>query len=184
MRHSLLVTASFIGLVAANPAYAAVYSYTANNGDVLTVDTVRMTGSLIGTNIHATFSGQSLASFDGSGGFPRLLSSIRIDPGSWLEAEIPGGDLVRFQVNYNIAQTLETGLDSPTTIKIWTFWGSFGCPNCNYKGAYSTNLPANGGGTRVPEPGMAGLVALGLAGAYYARRRAIKVRLALKPISE
>ena len=180
MRKLFIAAASLAGLVLANPASAAVYTYNTSRGSVLTIDTVAMTGSMIGADINATFSGAGLATFAGGFNLPSFMTNIAINPTSW--RTVAG---VTYIPNTNHQQMLETGAAAGGTnaINLWSYWGTAACPSCNYQGDYVDTALSSSGGTSVPEPGITGLLALGLLGAAFARRRARKVNFAMKPLA-
>ncbi len=68
MIKTLCATAAALSaLTVAAPASAAVYLLGMENGTRVTIDTDRATGSWIGSQINATFSGAGLASFSVGG---------------------------------------------------------------------------------------------------------------------
>jgi len=184
IRKMLACTAAIAALAAANPAAAGIYKYNLSNGGTLTIDTTLMKGSLIASDINATFSGAGLASFAGGFNIPTFGTNISIDPTSW---RIVNG--VTYVPNANHQQMLETGNypgmwgAGTNQINLWSYWGTLACPTCNILGDYlatAVSTSTSTGGTSVPEPGMAGLLALGVAGMAFARRRRAKVTVGYK----
>lgn len=179
----LLVAASMIaGMASASPSAAAIYTYNLSNGGTMTIDTVAMTGSIIASDVNATFSGAGLASFTGGFNIPTFGTNISITPGS---TRIYGGQT--YYSNTNHQQMLETGNypgmagAGTNKINLWTYWGTAACPSCNILGDYTGLVVSSStGGTAVPEPGMLGLMAVGLFGIGFARRRA-RINVAYKP---
>lgn len=186
VRKILVATASLAALALATPASAGIFKYNLSNGGTLTIDSTAMTGSLIASDINATFSGAGLASFTGGFNIPTFGTNITIDPSSW---RIVNG--VTYVPNMNHQQMLETGNypgmwgAGTNQINLWSYWGTQACPTCNVLGDYLATATgySTSGGTSVPEPGVAGLMALGLAGMAFARRRRAKVNFNFQPAS-
>ena len=80
-KHLLAAAAALAALTTANAASAAIYTYKMANGNVLTIDTVAGTGSLIGTQAHMTFTGD-FSAFTG-GASPSGSWNISINAGSY-----------------------------------------------------------------------------------------------------
>jgi len=160
-------------LAVATPSSAATYTYNMNNGSVMTIDTTAMIGTLIGSNINATFSGAGLATFAGGFNLPSFMTNISISPTS--TRTVSG---TTYYANTNHQQMLETGAAAGGTnvVNLWSYWGTAACPSCNYLGDYVvTAVSSSTGGTPVPEPGMVGLMGLGFASIVFARRRRSKL---------
>jgi methyl coenzyme M reductase beta subunit len=156
---------------AANPACASVYSYTMNNGSVMTINNTAATGTWIGTDINVSFSGSSLTAFAGGFDLPSFMGNILIASTS---TRTSNG--VTYAPNTNHQQMLETGTAAggKNKVNLWSYWGPLAAPSSqNLLGDYvMTAVSSSTGGTAVPEPGMVGLFGLGVAGLLFGRRRA------------
>ena len=172
-------------MAVAMPASAATYLLGIDNGSKVTINTDTMIGTWIGSGINATFSGAGLANFSASQ--PSFESNITIAPTS----TITGSNGTVYSPNQVHQQVFKTGTAAggANQILLWSWWGTAACPNCQNIGDYAytilgsrTVLPGTpGSGTEVPEPGMAGLLGLGMLGLAFARRRRTKVSLKLLP---
>jgi len=180
MRKFVIAASSLVGLVFSNPANAAVYRYTLGSGDVLTIDTTLMTGSLIGSQIYAQFSGRGLALYPGGTTPSGFISEIDIDPRSWLTGAVASGDPSVVFATKLKTQRLDIGYTNSNKVTLWTTWGREWNPVIYYAENYTTDINPRSG-TGVPEPGMVGLLALGLLGAGYARGAA-RVRVRVRAI--
>lgn len=177
--------AAICAVAASSSAYADVYSYTESGGtglsiaDVgaapgqapyaatLTVDTSAGTGSLVGNDVNVSFSGD-FSGFTG-GSSPSNMYNISILPGS--------------SVTYQGNSYSETGGHQDmltflgTSINLWARWQSASCPSCAILGDTVGNISSSStsGGTSVPEPGMVGLMGLGVMALAFRRRFAAAV---------
>lgn len=181
MIKTLCATAAALSaLTVAAPASAAVYFLGMENGTHVTIDTDRATGSWIGSQINATFSGAGLANFsvgepgaNGSINLPLFAADVTVSPGS----TITGNDGTSYHPNPVQQQMFK--VEAGNVLNLWSFWGTTACPTCQNIGDYrvaainvrSSSWPSSSGGTEVPEPGMLGLLGFGLAGLALIRRR-------------
>ena len=169
-----LAIAQTIGF--ADVARADIYTYGLSAGGAggqaatLTIDTVAGTGSVIGGAINAAFTG-NFSSFSG-GTAPSGMFNIAMPATSTITS---GGQT--FYANATHQQMLDVYASS---INLWSYWGSAACPSCSSQGDQNfglsgsyTHTPA---GTSVPEPGMFGLMGLGVAALAFRRRRGANVR--------
>lgn len=156
----------------ANPARASVYSYLMNNNSVLSIDTSAGTGSLKGSDINATFTGD-FTSFAGGFDLPDFMANITIDPNS---TRIYRGGTYSLAPGHQ--PMLKTGSFAYTNapanaVNLWATWSNPGCANCSPLGDYgvtAVSSSTSSGGAAVPEPGMIGLFGLGLVGLVLGRR--------------
>ena len=173
--------AAVCAVAASSSAYADVYTYTESGGSglttfgvgpapgqgpfnaTLTVDTAAGTGSLVGSDVNVDFSG-NFAGFMG-GASPMDMYNISILPGSSLS----------YQGN---SYTLDPAGHQPmleflgSSINLWAEWLSPSCPGCAALGDTVGNITSSStsGGTSVPEPGMVGLMGLGVVALAFRRR--------------
>ncbi len=163
--------AAICALAAASSAHAGVYQYSETgvgntNGAKtaeLTVDTTAGTGSLIGSGLNISFTGD-FSGFTG-GAAPSSMYSITIastssitDNGHVYTLVDPATvhpDMLKFQ---------------GSTINLWATWQSPGYSNLG--DTVGTISSSSTGGTAVPEPGMVGLMGLGVLGLAFRRRLA------------
>lgn len=177
--------AAICALAAASNAHADVYQYTETGGPgltianvgvapgqgtlngTLTVDTAAGTGSLVGTagngnSFDINFTGH-FGSFTG-GASPLSSFMIMIQPGSDI---VYGGktySLVDTGASHPDMLNFETG----KAIRLWAEWQDTGCASCKVLGDLVGTISS--GGTPVPEPGMVGLMGLGVLGLAFRRR--------------
>ncbi|MFM9853569.1 MAG: PEP-CTERM sorting domain-containing protein [Sphingomonadaceae bacterium] len=181
LTHRSALIALSTGLLAlATPADAQIFTYTQTNGDVLTIDSGRGTGTLTGNNISANFTGQSLTGFTG-GATPTGTFALTSVGGT---RTINGTLLTSNAIH---PQQLIFGANGSTNL--WTNWGAGGQYGdyVTTIGSYAPPPPpstsggstssgggggsSSGGATSVPEPEALGLFAAGVVGVALARRR-------------
>ena len=173
--------AAVCAVAASSSAFADVYSYTESGGSGLTIanvgvapgqapfgatlslNTATGTGSLVGNDVNINFTG-NFAGFTG-GASPMGMYNIAIQPGS--------------AITYN---GNSYGLDTTghqdmlkfmgSSINLWAEWQSASCPACAILGDTVGNISSSStsGGTAVPEPGMVGLMGLGVMALAFRRR--------------
>ena len=166
MKKAIIAAAAIATVATATPASADLFSYSQTNGDVLTIDTRNNSGTIIGRDISASFSGD-FSNFTG-GANPT---------GKFLIDNLQGTrnvNGVSVQPNPQRQQSIMFGADGRTNL-----WSSWGDPVIG--GDYITFIDSlvQSPSTSVPAPGMLGLFGLGLAGLGFARsRRKYKVKTA------
>ncbi len=173
--------AAACAFAAGSNAYADVYSYTesgspgltiANVGPApgqapfsatLTVDTATGNGSLVGNDVNVSFNG-NFSGFTG-GAMPMDMYNVTILPGSTISYQ--GNTYTLDQTGH---QDMVTFLG--TSINLWGEWLAPSCPSCQMLGDVVGNISSStsSGGTAVPEPGMIGLMGLGVIGLVFRRR--------------
>lgn len=185
---------SGLALAATMPAHAAIYDYTlgasnsmpyngltiANVGTApgqplfnadLKIDTTAGTGTLIGDSgaINIAFTG-NFSGFTG-GSSPMSMYNIVINPASSITYAGNTYSLVNPAAGHPDMLSFDT-----TYINFWAEWTASGCSTCKMLGDIDGYI--TGGGTPVPEPGMIGLMGLGVAGLVWQRRRKPALRTA------
>lgn len=147
----------------ASPASAAVYTYTMTNNDVLTIDSATNAATFKGATINASMTSAAFSTFAGglNPTFTAILSSLdgtRLINGSWVTDN---------PLNSTTTHPQKL-IMSGSGVNLWAWWG-----NPIIGGDYLTTIKSYSfkPGTDVPEPGMAGMLAIGLAGLALARRR-------------
>jgi hypothetical protein len=162
MKKAFLGLASIIAASLTTPAFAAVYTYTLTNNDVLTVNTSANSGTLIGSQINAAFTG-GLSAFTG-GPTPSYMALLDTLTGTRV---INGVSLSVSPPNLNHPQKL---IFSGTSINLWSYWG-----NPVQGGDYVVGIKGYTPPAPVPEPAMMGLFALASGGLLFARSRRKKI---------
>lgn len=157
------IAAICLGAAASTPASAAIYNYTMTNNDKLSINSDTGTASFTGATINAYMQSAAFATFTGGAAptFTAVLSDLtgtRQINGAWVT------DNPLFATTTHPQKLIMSG----TGVNLWAWWGD---PITG--GDYLTTIKsyAVDPGTSVPEPGMAGLLALGLGGLAFARRR-------------
>lgn len=180
----------FSTLAAAGPASATVYElYFLENQGTLTIDTEKAIGSWVNANLNATFSGAGLANFSANaspngGNFP--LAPFSSDIVISADSTYTAGGIV-YRPNQVHQQKLL--VEGDKGFNLWSWWGTPDCPNCQYigdqkgvaYGIHASPSSSSSGGTDVPEPGVMGLMGLGVLGMAFGRRRRTKVNLNMAP---
>lgn len=187
--------ASAIGLsalIAAVPASADLYEINMSDGSRVHIDTGTQIGKWIGAGINATFTGEGLSNFslavpEGGEGIRGADYGITLTP----DSTFTRGGTTYFPTSVH-PQRFKTGAATghgDFGVMLWSYWGPAGCATCTDIGDYV--VYANGwssavgsttsGGTDVPEPGVMGLMGLGVLGMAFGRRRRTKVNLNMAP---
>ena len=159
-----LATASALGMLAfATPASADIYRYTMTNSDVLTIDSDSQSATFVGATIDASMTSSDFGSFVGGAlpTFTAVLSSLdgtRLIGGQWLT------DNPLHSTTTHPQKLIMNG----SRVNLWAWWGDpiVGGDYVKTIAGYE-HVP----GTPVPEPGVLGLLAAGLGGLAFARRR-------------
>jgi len=158
-----LMAAGMAAAMAATPASAAIYEYTMTNGDVLTIDTDTETATFVGNNINASMTSDDFANFQGgeSPQFSFVLDSLdgtRLIGGDWVT------DNPLHSTTTHPQKLISYGSGSNDRINLWAWWGDpiIGGDYITYIASYTAQVPA---------PGALGLMAFGLGGMAFARRR-------------
>ena len=142
------------------PASAAIFEYTMTNGDVLSIDTDTSSATFTGATINATMTSAAFADFTG-GENPSFMFVLDSLDGTRLINGQQVTDNPRF-IDTTHPQLLKTiGNDR---VNLWAWWG-----NPITGGDYVRTIQSYS--AQVPEPGALGLMALGLGGMAFARRR-------------
>ena len=163
-RKSLSTAVAFAtALVFASPASAAIYTYTMTNNDILKINSDTQSATFTGATINASMASSAFATFVGGAAptFMAVLSSLdgtRLIGGTWVNDNPLYADTTHPQ------KLIMNG----TGINLWAWWG-----NPITGGDYLTTIQSYSfdPGNQVPEPGMLGLLAVGLGGLAYSRRR-------------
>ncbi len=155
-----------IGVAAASmavaaPASATIFEYTFGNGDVLTIDNEAGTGTWVGDNIDASFTGD-FSGFEG-GETPSFMTTLTSMDGT----RTINGNTVGLQSDPRHPEMLKTR-DGGSR---WNLWATWGDPVVG--GDYVRSITGYTA-TEVPAPGMLGLFGLALAalGLGWRRRKA------------
>jgi len=166
MKKLLAAAAAFAVVATATPASAAIYTYTMTNNSVLSINSDTTSATFKGANIDASMTSAAFATFPGGAlpVFTAVLSSLdgtRLIGGNWV-TDNPK------DVNTTHPQKL---IIQGKNVNLWAWWGNpiIGGDYLTEIKSYSVN--STSGGTSVPEPGMLGLFAAGLAGLAFARRK-------------
>lgn len=144
----------------AAPASAAIFEYTMTNGDILTIDTDTSSATFVGDKINASMTSASFASFTGGAtpSFSFILDSLdgtRLINGQ----QVTDNPLYADTTHPQVLKTMSGG-----RVNLWAWWGD---PIIG--GDYVKTIKSYS--AQVPEPGALGLMALGLGGMAFARRR-------------
>lgn len=157
------IAAIAMGLAMSTPASAAIYSYTMTNNDVLAINSDTGSATFKGATIDASMTSSAFNTFAGgiNPTFTAVLSALdgtRLIGGQWITDNPLYADTTHPQ------KLIMSG----SGINLWAWWG-----NPITGGDYLTTIKSYSvtPGTSVPEPGMAGLLAVGIAGLVLGRRR-------------
>ena len=164
---TLMAAMGLAAAIAATPASAAIYEYTMTNGDVLTIDTDTSSATFEGNRINASMTSSDFATFTG-GAMPIFsfvldsLDGTRLINGAWVTDNPLYVDTTHPQ------KLISYGPGRNGRVNLWAWWGDpiIGGDYITYIESYNA---------QVPEPGALGLVALGLGGMAFARRRRKKL---------
>ena len=156
---ALALAASTMAIAA--PASATIFEYEMTNGDILTIDTEKKTGTWVGNRIDVQFAGDELANFPGGATpvFSHLLTSMT---GT---RTINGTVYTPTRTNGSRYHDWMIKSASSNRINLWSWWG-----NPVIAGDYVKTI-ASYRVVDVPAPGMLGLFALALAAIGVGRRR-------------
>jgi hypothetical protein len=180
IKRALQIVIGAIGLLTAvAPAAAQTYVYTSPAGQVITIDTATKTGTLVGPNISATFSGAGLGTFTG-GANPTTMINIDNVTGTY----VLNGQTLSPNTNHQQMLVFKSG-----ELNFWSLWGPAANPNSIdlygdyilYNPVFSTpptTSSSTGGATAVPEPADFALFGLAIAGLMFARRKSMPKTLA------
>ncbi|NMW31714.1 PEP-CTERM sorting domain-containing protein [Altererythrobacter sp. RZ02] len=146
--------------VTAVPASAAIFDYTMTNGDVLSINTDTSSATLKGAEIDAVMTSSSFATFTG-GELPQFGFVLDSLDGTRL---INGQRVTDNERDINTTHPQKLYSYGNGRVNLWAWWGD---PITG--GDYITNIKSYS--AQVPEPGALGLMALGLGGLAFARRR-------------
>ena len=163
-KNSLKGLAAMAAVALASPASADVYDYTMTNGAVLSIDTVSSSATFTGSNINASMTSADFAGFTGGAtpSFTAVLSSLdgtMLVNGTWMTDNPMYADTTHPQ---------KLIMDRSGGVNLWAWWG-----DPIQGGDYLTTVAsyAHTPSSSVPEPGVLGLLAAGLGGVAFARRR-------------
>lgn len=162
-----MIAAGLLAAVAAAPASAATYEYTMTNGDILTIDTDTSSATFKGGKIDASMTSADFASFTGGATptFSFILDSLdgtRLINGAWTT------DNPKNSTTTHPQKLIAYGPTNRNKVNLWAWWGDpiIGGDYITYIKSYTAQVPA---------PGALGLMAFGLGGLAFARRRRRKV---------
>lgn len=162
MKKLLATAAAFAAVSTAMPASAAVYTYTMTNLSVLSINSDTQSATFKGSDIDASMTSAAFATFPGGAMpvFTAVLSSLdgtRLIGGKWVTDNEYGKDTIHPQ------KLIIQGAN----VNLWAWWG-----NPIIGGDYLTTIKSYSvTPSPVPEPGMMGILAVGLTGLAFARRK-------------
>ncbi|GAA4643490.1 hypothetical protein GCM10023115_14500 [Pontixanthobacter gangjinensis] len=162
-----IMAAGLLAAVAAAPASAATYEYVMTNGDVLTIDTDTSSASFKGSKIDATMTSAAFASFTG-GATPTFSFVLDSLDGTRLINGVQTTDNPKNSTTTHPQKLIAYGPSANNKVNLWAWWGDpiIGGDYITYIKSYTA---------KVPEPGALGLMAFGLGGLAFARRRRKKL---------
>jgi hypothetical protein len=162
MKKLLATAAAFAAVSTAMPASAAVYTYTMTNLSVLSINSDTQSATFKGPDLDTSMTSAAFATFPGGAMpvFTAVLSSLdgtRLINGNWV-TDNP------LNVNTTHPQKL---IIQGANVNLWAWWG-----NPIIGGDYLTTIKSYSvTPSPVPEPGMMGILAVGLTGLAFARRK-------------
>lgn len=154
MRNSIKITAIALAAttMTATPASAAIFEYEMTNGDILTIDTQKNSGTMKGANIDASFTGD-FSGFQG-GINPSFMLTLTDLTGTRSARGRTG--LTPTQCNNGRCHPWMIKSSGDGRINLWSWWG-----NPIGAGDYITRVD-NFRVVDVPAPGVLGLFGLAL----------------------
>lgn len=180
MNKKILATAFFaIGMAAAIPANATIYTYRQADNNVLTINTATGTGTLVGAGINLSFTSAAFRTFTGgaapSGTFAiDTIQGTRVVNGVTTTAVDVDRERLTFQTNGSTSLWFQTvdprGNRASNDITSRTVQFVPPPPTGSTGGGVGGGS-TGGGPTDVPAPGMLALFGLGAAAVAIGRRR-------------
>ena len=148
----------------AAPAAAEIYTYKMGNGDTLTIDSTSQSATWVGTKIDVSMTSADFGSFAG-GEKPSFTATLSSLDGTRI---INGVTYTDNPLNADTTHPQKLIMESTGKVNLWAWWGDpiKGGDYIKYVASYTPPPP-----TSVPAPGMLGLLAIGLGGVAFARRR-------------
>lgn len=158
--------AAFAAVATATPASAAIYTYTMTNNSVLSINSDTKSATFKGSDIDVSMTSAAFATFPG-GALPFFTAVLSSLDGTRL---INGKQVTDNPKDANTTHPQKLIIEGKD-VNLWAWWGNpiIGGDYLTKIKSYSVN--STSGGTSVPEPGMLGLMAAGLAGLACARRK-------------
>jgi hypothetical protein len=166
MNKILAAAAAFAAVATATPASAAIYTYTMTNNSVLSINSDSKSATFKGSDIDVSMTSAAFATFPG-GALPFFTAVLSSLDGTRL---INGKQVTDNPKDVNTTHPQKLIMEGKD-VNLWAWWGNpiIGGDYLTKIKSYSVN--STSGGTSVPEPGMLGLMAAGLAGLAFARRK-------------
>lgn len=165
-----LMAAGMAAAVAATPASASIYEYTMSNGDILTINTETSSATMVGATINATMTSADFATFQG-GAAPEFMFVLNSLDGTRLIRGQTVTDNEYLSDSTHPQKLISYGAGGNGRLNLWAWWGEpiIGGDYITYITSYTAQVPA---------PGALGLMAFGLGGVAFARRRKKQAKLA------
>lgn len=161
--------AAFAAVATATPASAAIYTYTMTNNSVLSINSDTKSATFKGSDIDVSMTSAAFATFPG-GALPFFTAVLSSLDGTRL---INGKQVTDNPKDANTTHPQKLIIEGKN-VNLWAWWGNpiIGGDYLTKIKSYSVNSTSStSGGTSVPEPGMLGLMAAGVAGLAFARRK-------------
>jgi hypothetical protein len=158
----LFIAVASAAIAMSTPASAAIYTYTMTNNSVLSINSDTKSATFKGSDIDTSMTSAAFAMFPGGALplFTATLSSLdgtRLINGNWI-TDNPK------DVNTTHPQKL---IIEGKNVNLWAWWG-----NPIIGGDYLTKIKSYSvTPSPVPEPGMLGILAVGLIGLAFGRRK-------------